>query len=42
MSPQVAFQYIYGCSDERGENGDGKEEGDWRLLGVLYADDSSV
>ena len=22
----LAFQCIYGCSDERGENGDGEEE----------------
>ena len=27
----LAFQCIYGCSDERGENGDGKEGTDsWR------------
>ena len=32
----MALQCIYGCSDERGENGDG-EEG--RLPGLLYADD---
>ena len=30
---------IYGCSDKRGENGDGKEGRDWRLPGLLYADD---
>ena len=32
----LTFQYIYGCSDERGENGDG---GEWRLLDLLYAYD---
>ena len=35
----LAFQCIYGCSDERGENGDGKEGRKWRLPGLLYADD---
>ena len=28
MSPQVALQYIYECSNEGGENGDGQESGD--------------
>ena len=31
----LAFQYIYGCSDERGE----KEGRKWRLSDFLYADD---
>ena len=35
----MAFQCISGCSDERGENGDGEERRDWRLHGLLYADD---
>ena len=35
----MAFQSIYGCSDERGENGDGEEGREWRLPGILYADD---
>ena len=35
----LAFQCIYGCSDESGENGDGKEGREWRLHGLLYADD---
>ena len=42
----LAFQCIYVYSDQRGENGDGKEESvfqedgrEWRLLGPLYADD---
>ena len=30
----LAFQCIYGCS----EDGDGKEGGEWRLTGLLYAD----
>ena len=34
-----AFQCIYRCSDERGENGDGKEGREWRLPGLLYTDD---
>ena len=33
------FQCIYGCRDERGENGNGKEEREWRLPGLLYAED---
>ena len=28
---------ICGCSDEKGENRDGKEEREWRLPGILYA-----
>ena len=41
----LAFQCIYGCNVERGENGDEKEgseiHGGWerRLPGLLYADD---
>ena len=31
--------YIYGCSDEEGEDGDGKEGREWRLTGLMYADD---
>ena len=34
----LALQCIYGCSDE-GENGDGEEGRQWRLPGLLYADD---
>ena len=34
----LALQCIYGCSDEGGENGDGEEGREWRLLGILYAD----
>ena len=34
----LAFLCIYECSDG-GEEGDGKEEREWRLLGLLYADD---
>ena len=30
---------MYHVSDERGENGDGKEERKWRLPDLLYADD---
>ena len=30
------FQCIYGCSDERGENGVEEEGREWRLLGLLY------
>ena len=30
---------IYGCSDEGGEDGDGKEAREWRLPGLLYAND---
>ena len=35
----LAFQCIYGCIDERGENGNGKERKKWILPGLLYADD---
>ena len=34
----LALQCIYGRSDE-GENGDGEEGREWRLPGLLYADD---
>ena len=37
------LQCVYGCSDERGESGDGvrfQEKGrEWRLPGHMYADD---
>ena len=34
----LAFQGIYGSSDERSENGDGEEGREWRLLpSLLYA-----
>ena len=35
----VAFQCIYGCNDEGGENGDEKEGREFRLPSVLYKDD---
>ena len=35
----LAFQCIYECSDERGENRDEEMGGEWRLLGLLYEDD---
>ena len=35
----LAFKCIYGCSDERGEDKDGKEGREWRLPGLLHADD---
>ena len=36
----MAFQCIYECSDEKGENG---EEGrEWRLPGLLYTDDLAL
>ena len=35
----LAFQSIHGCSDKRGESGDGEEGREWRLPGTLYADD---
>ena len=35
----LAFQRIYGYSDEGGEDRDGKEEREWRLPGLLDADD---
>ena len=34
----LAFHCTYGCSDERDENGNGEEEKEWKLLGLLYAD----
>ena len=34
----LTFQCIYGCSDES-EDVDGKEGREWRLPGLLYADD---
>ena len=27
----LTFQCIYGCSNEKSENGDGEEEGEWKL-----------
>ena len=35
----LAFQCIYGCIDEGGEKGGGGEGTEWRLPGLLYADD---
>ena len=35
----LAFQCIYGCNDEVGENGDGEEAREWGLPDFLYADD---
>ena len=35
----LALQCVYGSSDEGGENGDGEEGREWRLPGLLYADD---
>ena len=42
----LAVQCIYGCSNEGGEQRDGKEGSEihgrweeWRLLGLLYTDD---
>ena len=32
----LGFQCIYGCSDEGSDRGEGRE---WRLPGLLYADD---
>ena len=34
----LVYHCIYGCSDEGGKNGDGKEGREWILLGLLYAD----
>ena len=34
-----AFRCIYGYSDEKSENEDGKEGREGRLLGILHADD---
>ena len=37
----LTYHCLYGCSDERGENANGKNgseiKGDWRLPGLLYA-----
>ena len=35
----LVFQYVYGYSDEGGENGDGEEKREWRLPALSYADD---
>ena len=35
----MTFQCIYGCSDEGGEDGNGKDGREWRLPGFLYTDD---
>ena len=35
----LAFQCIYGCSDEGNADGVGKEGREWRLLGLLCADE---
>ena len=35
----LAFQCIYGCSDEGGEDEEGKEGREWILPGLLYVDD---
>ena len=35
----LALQCIYGCSEEGGEDGDGEKGREWRLAGILYADD---
>ena len=42
MHVSLAFQCLYARSDEGGEDGDGKEGRDWRLPGLLYADDLVV
>ena len=34
----LALQYVYGCSNEKSENGNGGGR-DWRLLALLYSDD---
>ena len=34
----LVFQFMYGCT-EKGENEDGKKGREWRLPGLLYADD---
>ena len=31
--------YIYGWTNEGGEDGDGKEGRDWRISGLSYAED---
>ena len=33
------LQCSYACSDERDEIGDGEDRKEWRLSGLLYADD---
>ena len=45
----LAFHSIYGCSDEKSENRDGKEGmrfieevKEWRLPGLLYTDDLAL
>ena len=35
----LALQCGYGCSDQRSVNGDGDDGKEWRLLGLLYADE---
>ena len=35
----LTFQCIFERSDEKGENGDGEEVREWRLPGLLWADD---
>ena len=35
----LALQHIYGCRVEGGEYGDGEEGREWKLPGLLYADD---
>ena len=46
MSPWFFNVYIYGCSNERGENGDGEEGSEIsrggklvEIIGLLYPDD---
>ena len=39
MPPWLFNEYIHGCSDEGDENGDREERREWRLPGLLYADD---
>ena len=38
----LAFQCIYGFSDEGGGNVDGEEGREWRLPGLLYADELAL
>ena len=35
----LTFQCVFGCSDEKGENGDRREGREWKLFGLLYEDD---
>ena len=35
----ILYIYIYSCSDEGGENGNGEKGREWRLPGILYAAD---